>query len=486
MTQHSSSDTHRDADAPRRDDTAPDESAPRDSQTPPDQPSDQAPPAPPGPAGQSFSNDMAREAEDAMRDAMRDDAPKPAPAPDPGERRPAIRGPRVVQGGREHRTGAVVSVGPDDIFLEFGPKELGVAPRSQWPEEELPKVGDALEVVIDRFDADQSLFLCARPGSVQKAEWELLQPGQVVEALVTGTNKGGLELEVAGHRAFMPASRVDIHHIADLKPFVGEKLKCTVSKVDRAGRGNIVLSRREILAEQRKAQRDALKETLNEGDIREGVVRKIMDFGAFVDLGGVDGLVHISDLSYDRVRKVEDVVKEGDPVRVKVLKLDWDKDRISLGLKQAQEDPFKAAAEEVKPGETVTGKVTKILEFGALVEVTPGVEGLVHISELAWKRVNRVDSVVKADEVVQVKVLDVDPEKRRISLSIKQTQEAPASARGRDAGRTEEEIRRETPAQRRLREQAKQREQKKAGGLGDHGSLGGMGLGDLGKFIDKD
>ena len=433
----------------------------------------------------AMSGDLEKQAEDAMRAAMA--APEPEKKqPDPGERRPAIRGPRVVQGGREHRTGRVVSVGPDDIFLEFGPKELGVAPRSQWPDEELPKVGDNLEIVVNRFDANQSLFLCARPGSVQKAEWELLQPGQVVEALVTGTNKGGLEMEVAGHRAFMPASKVDLHHIDDLKPFVGEKIKCVVTKVDRAGRGNIVLSRRDILAEERRSQRDELKKTLKEGEIREGTVRKIMDFGAFVDLGGADGLVHISDLAYDRVRNVEDIVKEGDTVRVKVLKIDWDKDRISLGVKQAQEDPFKTAAQEVAEGETISGKVTKILEFGALVEVAPGVEGLVHISELAWKRVARVEHVVKPDEIVQVKVLDVDPDKRRISLSIKQTQEAPKDARGRDAGRSADEIMKETPALRRMREQAKQREKKGAGGLGDHGSLGGAGLGDLGKFIEKD
>ncbi|MFG0273650.1 MAG: 30S ribosomal protein S1 [Phycisphaerales bacterium] len=458
-------------------------------QTPSDEQREGTPPATPSTpteSGAGMTGDMARQAEDAMRAAMaapEADAKPAAPAPSGGERRPAIRGPRVVQGGREHRTGRVVSVGPDDIFIEFGPKELGVAPRNQWPEEELPKVGDDLKVVIDRFDANQSLFLCARPGSVQKAEWELLEPGQVVEAMCTGTNKGGLEMEVAGHRAFMPASKIDIHHVSDMKPFVGEKLKCVVSKVDRAGRGNIVLSRRDILAEERKGQREALQQTLKEGEIREGVVRKIMEFGAFVDLGGADGLVHISDLSYDRVRKVEDVVKEGETVRVKVLKLDWEKDRISLGMKQAQEDPFKSAASEVTAGETVSGKVTKILEFGALVEVAPGVEGLVHISELAWKRVARVEHVVKPDEIVQVKVLDVDTDKRRISLSIKQTQEAPKDARGRDAGRSAEEIQKETPALRRMREQAKQREKKGAGGLGEHGSLGGLGLGDLGKFV---
>jgi ribosomal protein S1 len=422
----------------------------------------------------------------AFADTRKPAAQKPAPGPgagahgQAGEKR-AIRGPRVIEGGREHRKGRVVSVGPADIFVEFGPKELGVVARTQYPDEaDLPKVGDELEVVVDRYNAEEQLLLCSRPGAVQKAAWELLQPGQVVEARVTGVNKGGLELEVANHQAFMPASQVDLHRIDDLSVFVGQKLPCVVQRIDRSGRGNIVLSRRDILAEERKREREKIRETLKEGQTLQGVVKKIMPFGAFVDIGGVDGLVHISDMSHDRIHKPEQVVKEGDAVTVKVLKIDWDKDRISLGMKQAQADPFSSAAESVTEGEIVSGRITKLLEFGALIEVAPGVEGLAHISELSWKRINQVGDAVKVDQIVQVKVLSVDKAKRRISLSIKQTSDRPVTERDKKLAAAVEEIKKETPALRRLREEAakkhgKDKRQFKSG-LGD---VGGIGLGDL-------
>jgi small subunit ribosomal protein S1 len=398
----------------------------------------------------------------------------------------AIRGPRVVQAGREHRHGKVVSVGPTDIFIEFGPKELGVLPRVQFPDEtQLPVVGADFEVVIDKFEAAEGLFICSRPGSVQKADWEMLEVGQVVEAKVTGVAKGkdakqvGLELEVAGHKAFMPASQIGFDRIEDLSVFVGERLKCAISRVDRMGRGNIVLSRRDILAQDRKEQAEKIIANLTEGQTVEGVVRKIMPFGAFVDIGGIDGLVHLTDLTYDRVgfgeKAVEKYVKEGQRIQVRILKLDIENDRISLGMKQVQGDPFATATEKIQESAEVTGKVTKIAEFGAFVDLGSGVEGLVHISELDHRRVARVDDVVKVDEVVRVKVLKIDPQNRRISLSIKALKpvpEAPAGAgggsgmRGKDrkiVGRSEEEIKKETPALRRMREKNRQMQFK--GGL---------------------
>lgn len=415
--------------------------------------------------------------------------------------RAPIRGPREVRGGREHRTGTVVSVG-SDVFVEFGPKELGVVEMSQWKEgQDKPAVGDRLEVIVQRYEPTESLFICALPGAVQKADWEMLEVGQIVEAHVTGVNKGGLELEVANHRAFMPASQVDLNRIPDLSVFVGEKLTCQVQKLDRRGGGNIVLSRREILQAERAKAAESLRAALKEGDTVEGTVRKIMDFGAFVDLGGVDGLIHLNDLSHDRVnhgaKSVAKFVSEGQKVTVQVLKIDWDNNRISLGLKQLQADPFAAAKEEIVEGAVLTGKVTSITEFGCFVEVAPGVEGLVHISEIDFKRINKVEDAVQKGEVVQVKVLKLDPETRKISLSIKQTKERPADAggpggpgRGRGKGRGDRddrdpsEILKETPQLRRMREQAKLREKQDAkkskgsGGLGDAGGLG-LGLGDL-------
>lgn len=431
---------------------------------------------------ESATNDLNAEMEAAMNMAMKAPAPAEkasgsAAAPGAGPK-PGIRGPRVVQAGREHRTGTVVSVGASDIFVEFGPKELGIVPRIQYKEDELPKVGDQLGVVIDKYEASESLFVCSKPGSVQKADWELLEAGQVLEAKVTGVSKGGLELEVANHRAFMPASQVAVERIPDLSVFVGERLKCEVVRIERMGSGNIVLSRRNVLERDRKEQAEVMKTKLNEGDTLEGTVRKIMPFGVFVDLGGIDGLVHISDITYDRIgygeKAIEKFVKEGQKVTVRVLKIDWDNDRIGLGLKQLSTDPFQTASSSIIEGAELTGRVTKILEFGAFVEISAGVEGLVHISELDYRRVNRVEDVIKVDEIVQVKVLKVEKDSRKISLSIKAMKPAPAPVGGSGGGRnkkdgppgkTAEEIMKESPAFRRLKAQATQKVTKFKGGL---------------------
>ncbi len=407
-----------------------------------------------------------------------------------------VRGPRVVQSGREHRPGTVVSVGPTDIFLEFGPKELAVIPRAQWKEgEEPPAVGSTLDVVVDKFDTNENLFLCSRPGTVQKAEWENLQVGQVIEARVTGVNKGGLELEVAGHKAFMPAGQVSLDRIVDLSVMVGEKLTCTVAQLDTRGRGNIVLSRKDLLKQEREEKAKKLKETLAEGQTVEGTVRKIMPFGAFVDMGGLDGLLHLSDMTYDRTfpgeKTVAKYVKEGQNVRVKILKLDIEGNRISLGLKQLMDDPFAVAVNQITEGAEVMGKVVRMTEFGAFLEIAPGVDGLVHISEISRKRINKPEDVLKQDEIVKAKVLKIEAGTRKISLSIKALLpiEAPppgsreamfaekqAERQKRDAERLAE-ISKETPELRRQREKFKNKQL--SGGFGEKAKFLGGGLGDL-------
>lgn len=414
-------------------------------------------------------------------------AGKAGPGPGGAAKAP-IRGPRIVQAGREQRPGKVVSVGPTDVFIEFGPKELGVIPRLQWPEDkDLPAKDDVIDAVVSSRDSD-GLLVCSRPGAVQKADWELLEPGQVVEGKVTGVvqgkagNAAGLELEIAHHRAFMPASQISLDHVKDLSIYVGEKMTCEIARVDRSGKGNIILSRRNLLQKEKAERAQKLKETLQEGQTLEGTVRKIMPFGAFVDIGGVDGLVHLSDMTYDRAgfgeKAVAKYVTEGQKVTVRILKLDWEQDRISLGIKQVQGDPFATAINAITEGAEITGRVTKILEFGAFIEVQPGVEGLVHISELDHKRVAKVDDVVKQDEIVRAKVLKVDPETRRISLSLKALKALPEISIGSggggpgkggrkggrgEPGRSAEEILKETPALRRMREQA--RNMKFKGGL---------------------
>lgn len=444
--------------------------------------------------------EMNAEIEAAMKDmdaAAREHLEaKPAAKPAAGGKAP-IRGPRVVQAGREQRPGKVVSVGPTDIFIEFGPKELGVVPRLQWPDDkDLPNKDDVVEVVVSSRDSD-GLLICARPGSVQKAEWEFLEPGQVVEARVTGVvqgktgNAAGLELEVAQHRAFMPASQISLDHVKDLSIFVGEKMACEVSRVERSGKGNIILSRRNILQKEKAERATKLKDSLQEGQTVEGTVRKIMPFGAFVDIGGVDGLVHLSDMTYDRAgfgeKAVAKYVTEGQKIIVRILKLDWEQDRISLGIKQVQGDPFATTTNAITEGAEITGRVTKILEFGAFVEVGPGVEGLVHISEIDHKRINRVEDALKTNEIVQAKVLKIDPQTRRISLSIKALKPLPelelgsgkagssgggggggggrgrGGRGGREQGRSAEEILKVTPELRRMRE--KGRGMKFKGGL---------------------
>ncbi|MEM1328939.1 MAG: S1 RNA-binding domain-containing protein [Planctomycetota bacterium] len=407
----------------------------------------------------------------------------------------AVAHPRVVSSGREHRKGLVVSVGPTDVFIEFGPKELGVVERTQFKiEADLPKVGDELEVVVNRYEPGESLFVCSLPGTVVKADWEMLEAGQTVEARVSGTNKGGLELEVAGHRAFMPASQVALERIPDLSVFVGEKIECKVQRIDRRGSGNIVLSRREVLNEERAKSAEKLREALKVGDTVKGRVRKIMPFGAFVDLGGVDGLVHISDLSHERVgqgeKAVERFVQEGQEVSVQILSIDWEKNRLSLGMKQLQADPLQAAADEIAEGADVTGKVTRLADFGAFIEIAPGVEGLAHISELEWRRVNHPTDVLQQGEVVQCRVLKFDQQSRKISLSLKALKEPPArpgggkGGRGDRDGRSAEDIakERDTPRLRRMREEAKRKKRQQSGG-GGLGGLeefgGGLGLGDL-------
>ncbi len=411
----------------------------------------------------------------------------------------AVRGPRVVQSGREHRTGKVVSVGPTDIFIEFGPKELGVLPRMNYKEDEaLPTPGGEIEVVIERFSAEESLFICARPGAVTKAAWELLEVGQVIEARVTGVNKGGLELEVCNHRAFMPAGQVSLDRIEDLSVFVGEKFPCKITKIDRRGMGDIVLSRRDLLGEERKANAEKLKEKLVEGAILEGTVRKIMPFGAFVDLGGLDGLVHIENMTYDRVtpteKNVQKFVNVGDKVKVQILKLDLENNRIALGMKQLAEDPFQTAVNAVTEGADVTGTVVRLTEFGAFVQIAPGVDGLLHVSEISRKRIEKPEAVLKKDQVITARVIKIDPSTRRISLSMKvleaDTPPAPGSreamfaekkaAKDRMAQERLAEIQKESPELRRKREQFRNKEL--TGGFGkkipgDSGNAFGLTLG---------
>jgi small subunit ribosomal protein S1 len=266
--------------------------------------------------------------------------------------------------------------------------------------------------------------LCSREGQAENVDWSSVAEGQIVEARVTGTNKGGLEVQVNGIRGFMPISHLELFRVEDLQPYLNQRLNCLVTDVNPAEK-NLIVSRRALLEKEREASREKLWAELAEGQVRTGIVRTVKEFGAFVDLGGVDGLVHISEMAWSRVDKADSVVQPGQSVQVQVLKIDPETKKVSLGLKQLQESPWSRLDVRYPPGELVAGKVTKLMDFGAFVELEPGIEGLVHISELAHQHVRRPSDVVKVGQDVQVRVLKVDQSMKRISLSLKAASAAP-------------------------------------------------------------
>ncbi len=317
--------------------------------------------------------------------------------------------------------GRIIDLRGEDVFVSltgFGGKDQGLVPLSQF--DRAPKLGSIMDFVVDRHDEAQGLVHLSREGAVGRATWDGIQRGAAVEARVTGANKGGLEMEIAGGiRAFMPASQVGHQFIEDLETCVGEKYIAVVREVDRRSK-KVVLSRREYLEIQRRHAREKLWKELEEGQVLEGKVTSVMAYGAFVDIGGLDGLVHVSDMSYQRVHHPKEVVKTGQSVEVKVLKIDRENERVGLGIKQVAPDPWDMVQQTVRAGDHVTGTVTRTTNFGAFVELEPGVEGLLPLGEISWKRIRQAADVVREGQTVRVMVLEIDLEKRRISLSLKQ------------------------------------------------------------------
>jgi small subunit ribosomal protein S1 len=322
-------------------------------------------------------------------------------------------------GAKGNRRGKIVSIEKDDVFVDFGGKSQGIVPLLQF--EEPPVVGQEMEFSVERYDAREGLLILTRKGAAAaNVSWETLEVGQIVEGNVTAVNKGGLEVSIKGMRAFMPSGQVDLYHVPDLSQFLNQKITAEVTDVQREGR-NIVLSRRNLLERQRQEQKEKLLAELAEGQIRRGTIRSVMDFGAFVDLGGIDGLLHVSEISFRRVRNPGEVVKAGDVVDVKILKIDRETGKLSLSLKQARGvDPWNDAAAKYAVGSAITGRVTKLESFGAFIEVEEGVEGLLPISEMSHRRIRSVDEVVKEGDTIRLVVLSVDPIQRRISFSLKQ------------------------------------------------------------------
>ncbi|MEL7667987.1 MAG: 30S ribosomal protein S1 [Actinomycetota bacterium] len=328
-------------------------------------------------------------------------------------------------------TGTVVQVERDEVLLDIGYKSEGVIParelsiRKDANPADIVELGDEIEaLVLQKEDKDGRLILSKKRAAYERA-WNDIEKkfegGENVEGEVIEVVKGGLILDI-GLRGFLPASLVDLRRVKDLHMFLGDRLEARVIEMDR-NRNNVVLSRRVVLEEDRKQERQDVLNKLVKGMILPGTVSSIVDFGAFVDLGGIDGLVHISELSWSHVNHPSEVVAVGDKVEVQVLDVDMSRERISLGLKQTQEDPWKQLVKDFTVGVIVDGKVTKIVPFGAFVEIGDNVEGLVHISEMARGHVEKPEDVVRVGDEIKVKVMDVDLDRRRISLSIRAANE---------------------------------------------------------------
>lgn len=334
-------------------------------------------------------------------------------------------------------TGTVVSVDHDEVLLDIGYKTEGVIPsrelsiRKDVDPDEVVKLGDQIEaLVVTKEDKEGRLILSKKRAQYERAWGQVEQIKEndgVVEGTVIEAVKGGLIVDI-GLRGFLPASLVEMRRVRDLSPYIGTTIKAKVLELDK-NRNNVVLSRRQYLEETQSEVRAEFMNKLKKGQIREGTVSSIVNFGAFVDLGGVDGLIHVSELSWKHIDHPSEVVKVGQKVTVEVLDVDLDRERISLSLKATQEDPWQKFARTHVPGQIVKGKVTKIVQFGAFVAVEDGIEGLVHISELADRHVNNPATVVEQNEPIFVKVIDVDLDRRRISLSLKQATDSvdPAS-----------------------------------------------------------
>ena len=327
-------------------------------------------------------------------------------------------------------SGKVVRIDQDEVLVDIGYKSEGVIPsnelsirKSAKPSEEVEMGEEVDALVLTKEDQEGRLILSKKRARFEKA-WRRIEAaaesGEPVEGTVIEVVKGGLILDL-GVRGFLPASLVDIRRVQNLDSFMSQKLECKVIELNRS-RNNVVLSRRAVLEEERKEVREQILGDLEPGQVVEGKISNIVDFGAFVDLEGIDGLIHISELSWSHVNHPSEILSIGDTVKVKVLDIDRDRQRISLGLKQTQEDPWQKVLNEYKEGDVVEGHVTKIVAFGAFVQILPGVEGLVHISELAQHHVESPSEVVRPGDPLKVKVLEVDDSRRRLSLSVKRVE----------------------------------------------------------------
>jgi small subunit ribosomal protein S1 len=322
--------------------------------------------------------------------------------------------------GRKQLEGTVISVTPELVYLDIGFKTEGVLPPSAFPDP--PQPGDKFPVSVKGRN-EEGYYELSRSRIVLPTDWSALerafQEKATIMGTVTGVIKGGVTVDV-GVRAFMPASRTGTRDAAEMEKLVGQEISCRIIKLDVADE-DIVVDHRAVAEEEERAIKSRRYDELKEGDLVTGVVRSLTDYGAFVDIGGVDALLHVSDISWTRVSKPADALAVGQQIEAKILKLDPDKKRISVGAKQLLAHPWDSAPAKYKPGDRVRGTVTRVVDFGAFVELEPGIEGLIHISDLSWtRRIKRVSEVIKEGDQVEAVVLNVNPADRRMSLGLKQ------------------------------------------------------------------
>jgi small subunit ribosomal protein S1 len=323
--------------------------------------------------------------------------------------------------------GTIVQVNPDSVIVDVGGKSEGVIPVNEFTDEQGQievKVGDVFDVLIESTENENGLISLSKEKADRQKVWNALEEGAVVEGRIVSRIKGGLSVDI-GVNAFLPGSQVDLRPVRNLDKMLGETYSFKIIKLNKR-RGNIVLSRRVLLEEKRETLRSDTLETLEEGQAVEGVVKNLTDYGAFIDLGGIDGLLHITDMSWGRVSHPSDILAVGDKIKVKVLKFDREKERVSLGLKQIAPDPWLEVEQKYPLESLVKGKVVSLTDYGAFVELEQGVEGLIHVSEMSWtKRIKHPNKILNIGDEVESMVLALDIPNRRISLGLKQAEPNP-------------------------------------------------------------
>jgi small subunit ribosomal protein S1 len=346
-------------------------------------------------------------------------------------------------GSGQTKKGTILSIHGDDVFVDIGGRSQGVLPLGSFEDSAVLTVGQEVEVVVKGFDSANGNVLLALPGAAERiVDWSSVTRGMIVEARVTGTNKGGLSVEVNGIRGFLPISQLELFRVDDTNVYVNQKLRCMITEVDPAEK-NLVVSRRALLEVEREKAREQLWTTLAEGQRRSAIVGNVKDFGAFVDLGGADALLPAGEMAWEKVADPAKYVSPGQRIEVKVIRLDAEKKKVTVSLRQCMASPWDEVENKYPVGSVVPGTVTRTADYGAFVELEPGVEGLLHISELASKRVYRTTDVVKVGDTVEVKVIKYDSEQKRLSLSLKAVQKekeqaAQAAAAGAEPATPEE------------------------------------------------